>query len=127
MGRWIVQQDWSGVLSALTAHEKAEILQGLLMTQLEKHLPQKTIRISCDDQPWFTNELKEMDRKRKREYFKNKKFQKWKKFDEAFKIKREYEKTNYSRNIVEDLKISNPKQWYSKVKWMLCMDQSKEN
>ena len=93
MGRWIVQQDWSGVLSALTAHEKAEILQGLLMTQLEKHLPQKTIRISCDDQPWFTNELKEMDRKRKREYFKNKKFQKWKKFDEAFKIKCEYEKT----------------------------------
>lgn len=77
MGQWISMQDWVQVTEAETAHEKANILQNLLMEQLDKYLPNKIIKLTSDDQPWFTNELKEVDRKRKREYLKNKKSAKW--------------------------------------------------
>ena len=41
MGNWIVKQDWEAVLSAISAHDKVDIFQGLLLEKLDIFLPEK--------------------------------------------------------------------------------------
>ena len=59
----------------------------------------------------------------KREYRKRKKSAKWKSLDARFREECEKAKHYYSKNIVNDLKKSNPSQWYSKIKRMSSHSQ----
>jgi hypothetical protein len=43
------------------------------MEKLNIYLPEKTLHISPDDKAWTNNEIKILDRRRKREYRKRKK------------------------------------------------------
>ena len=91
---------------------------------MDKFLPQKKIKITSEDRPWFNQKLKKLDRKLKREYTKNKKSKKWMLLKTKFEEKCSEEKENYYKNIVEDLKTSKPSQWYSKLKRMSSHDQA---
>ena len=117
-GNWIASQTWDPIFDAVTAHEKAEILQNMLLERINLYLPEKTHKITSDDQPWFSQKLKKLDRQLKREYTKHKKSEKWLKLRENFLKLCSDEKANYYRNIVHDLQTSNPGQWYSKLKRM---------
>ena len=76
------------------------------------------MKVSDDDQPWFTNKLKILDRKRKREYYKHQKSDLWKALNLQFSEDCKKAKEDYKNKIVDDLKTTNPKKWYSKVKRM---------
>ena len=89
--------------------------------------PEKTIRVNESTKPWMTNQSIQLDRKRKREYVKNKRSAKWKKLNSDFEDLSEQLKESYYTNIVEDLKTSNPGQWYSKLKRMSTIDQTKDD
>ena len=102
-------------------HEKAAIFESELLESLNRFLPEKNMTFSSDDRPWMTPELKNLERKRKRQFQKHRKSPKWK-FDE----KSNQAKINYYQNIIEDLKISNPGQWYSKFKRIASHDQHRE-
>ena len=86
----------------------------------------KTLKVCSEDKPWFSKSLKILGRKRKREFCKNHKSQKWKDLNSEFIEKCKNEKANYYRNIVHDLKTSNPGRWYSKVKRMTGKDYKNE-
>ena len=88
------------------------------MKKFYEIFPLKSFKVCPDDKPWFSKSLKILDRKRKREFYKNHKSQKWEELNLEFVQKCEDEKQNYYRNIVHDLKFSNPGKWYSKVKRM---------
>ena len=45
----------------------------------------KRIKFTSNDKPWFTKQLKQLDRQRKREFFKNRKSKKWESLDKKFK------------------------------------------
>ena len=124
-GQWIVSETWEAIHSAETAHRKAELLQDILMTKLNEYLPVKRIKFSSDDKPWFTHQLKQLDRQRKREFYKNRKSQKWESLNIKFNESCQKSKQGYYKEIVEDLKTSNPKQWYSKVKRMSNINDDK--
>ena len=117
MGKWIVTEKWDCVTTAESAHEKASALQPF-------HT-RKTATFTSEDQPWVTPEVKDIDRKKKREYYKHRKSAKWKRLNKLFEIKCEQAKASYYSNIVEDLKNSAPGQWYSKLKRMSSNDQLK--
>ena len=123
MGQWIVTETWKSVFEAESAHEKANVLQQLMMDKLNLYLPQKTAKFTSDDQPWVTPEIKDIDRKKKREYVKHRKSEKWKRLNSEFHTKCKQAKNSYYTNIVEDLKTSNPSQWYSKLKRMTSNEQ----
>ena len=61
---WIQDQDWTEILEAQAADAKAEMLHNLVITKLDEFCPEKTRRISSDDRPWYTEQLKRLDRKR---------------------------------------------------------------
>ena len=86
MGRWVQTQNWSEIFDCDNVNEKAQVLQDLLSEKLETYFPLKTLKICEDDQPWVTNELKILDRSRKREFFKKGKSDKWKSLNAKFQI-----------------------------------------
>ena len=80
------------------------------MENLHKFLPTKTLKICSEDQPWFNNQLRRSDGRQKREYAKNKKSNKWNALNAKYLEKSDEVKEKYYKNIVEDLKVSNPGQ-----------------
>ena len=117
-GQWLGEQTWDRIYGETDCHKKAEIFQQILMQKFYEVFPKKSLKISPDDKPWFSKTLKFLDRRRKREFYKNQKSSKWQKLNTEFLQMCENEKANYYANIVHDLKVSNPGKWYSKVKRM---------
>ena len=71
-------------MTAKTAHEKAHLLQKILPDKLDHYLPEKNVKFTSEDQVWMTSELKEISRKKRREYFKHHKSEKWKTLNDLF-------------------------------------------
>ena len=115
---WLQNEPWTDLYQEKSAHCKAEILQNKLLQKLDEYLPQKLFKIRSDDREWINDEIKCLDRKRKREYSKRKKSQKWEKLSKEFHEKCQKAKNDYAQNIVNDLKSSDVSQWYSKIKRM---------
>ena len=118
MGEWIQKQTWNEIYQCNNANQKAEMLQSMLLRKLDEFLPVKSTKFTSDDKPWATYQIKELDRKAKREFFKNHKSRKWTKLSEDLDAKCSTAKENYYQNMVKDLKESNQNQWYSKVNRM---------
>ena len=81
---WMEEEKWEDVLSAKSPDEKAEVLQKTVMAKLDLYCPQKTRKIASDDKPWVTSKLKEIDRKKKREYRKNRRSEKYKQLQRIY-------------------------------------------
>ena len=124
-GQWLSDQTWDAIYSTQDCDKKAQIFQEMLVAEFQKVFPPKTIKVCQEDKPWFSKSLKILDRKRKREFSKNHKSDKWQKLNEEFKQKCVAEKADYYSKIVHDLKVSNPSQWYSKVKRMSGHEDNK--
>ena len=123
MKQWLQKEQWLELYKAENAHKKAEILHETLFEKLNVYMPEKTIKIGPEDSAWINNEIKTLDRKMKREYNKRKKSAKWKDLNEKYKEQCKKAKQHYSKSIVNDLKASNPAQWYSKIKRMSSHSQ----
>ena len=124
-GQWVNGFNRKHIFDAKSAHEKAEILQNLMLQKLNCFLPEKEVKFTSEDQPWVTTEIKEISRRKKREFSKKRRSPKWKRLDQIFSEKCEIAKSSYYTNMVSDLKTSNPSQWYSKSKRMSSHDQLK--
>ena len=125
MRNWMITQNWSQVYEAETAHGKAQALQTLLVQQFDKFFPEKTRKVSSQDQPWISHKLKHMDRKRKREYHKNRRSEKWHKMNKQFKKLVKDAKKDFYQTMTKDLLSKNTSQWYSSLKRMTNFDQEK--
>ena len=125
MKSWLQTESWSEFYKSETAHTKAEVLHRTLLEKLEMYLPEKSIKIRPNEKAWVNNDIKIIDRRMKREYNKHKKSDKWKSLNTRFKQMCEKAKHLYSKNIVNDLKSSNPAQWYSKLKRMSSHGENK--
>ena len=124
---WLETETWQELYQCETAHDKAELLHNTLLEKLNQYLPQKNFNIREDDCAWVTADIKAVDRRRKREYNKNKRSTKWEALNEKFEQKCEKARHDYAENIVNDLKTSNPSQWYSKIKRMSAHHQNEES
>ena len=68
---WLKAQTWNEVLQAKSVDSKAEIFQNMLLNKINEIFPKVKRKISSDDQPFFTEKLKRLKRKKSREYNKN--------------------------------------------------------
>ena len=125
MGAWLVNHSWDTLYRADTAHRKAEIFQNTLLEKLNLFLPEKTVQYTSQDQVWITPEIKQLARKKSREFSKHRRSPKWKTLNSLYEQKCQKARSLCYTNIVSDLKNSNPGQWYSKLKRMCNYDQLK--
>ena len=125
MRSWLMSQDWSQIFETSTAHDKAKILQEMLLQKFNEIFPEKTHRVSSDDQPWITHKLKSLDRQRKREYHKHRKSEKWHQLNKFFKINVKCAKTNFYKKVLGELMNKHTSKWYTSLKKITAHDQQK--
>ena len=97
---WIKQFNWRDLYSLETAHEKAEFFQNTLESKFDEFFPLKSIKFCNDDQPFFTSQLKILDRKRKNEYKKHRKSAKYHRLNKQFKKKCRMAKQKFYKNMI---------------------------
>ena len=115
-GQFICGHGWEEVLGEQNLDKKVENFHKTLRTNLDMFFPEKSVMVSCLDRKWMTPQLKNLNRRTKREFYKNRKSPKWKRLKKKFKkLKRSTVKNFYS-NFVTELKESNPAKWYSMAK-----------
>ena len=122
---WMESQDWKEIILESDIHKKADNLHTLLMNKINEIFPEKKCKFTDDDQPWFTPQLKKLHRKKKREYQKNRKSEKYKKLEELFNIKESKAKNMFKKSMIDSIKDYKNGNWYSKLKRISNYDQEK--
>ena len=84
---WMENQSWSEVLLENNIDNKAEVLHQMIINELDKHCPEKVRKIASDDEPWFTDNLKRLDRKCRRQFRLNRVSEKYKILRKKFRSK----------------------------------------
>ena len=122
---WFKSQNWSIILESECVNQKAIDLHKIILEKVDLYLPQKKRKIAIDDQPWYTNELKFIKRKKAREFRKNRKSIKYIILNEKYENKLKKARQIYKKSRIDDVLSSNDRQWYSKLKRMTNFDQQK--
>ena len=119
----IISHNWEEVLSVEDANQKVDNFHTTIRTKLDTHFPVKVTRVSVLDQKWMNPQLKSLQRKVQREYYKHRKSEKWKKLRRRFrKMKRKTINSFYS-SFVTELKHTNQGKWYQMAKKLGAIDQ----
>ena len=125
MKSFMIDQTWSEVYAVESAHQKAENFHLILEKSLESCFPMKMRKFSNNDQPWMNCKLKDLDRKRRRVYRKERRSESWKSLNKEFKKQIKAAKANFYSETVKDLKMKKPGQWYSCLKRIASKDQGR--
>ena len=113
---WIEKETWDLVLSENSVNKKSEILQKMVLDKLNEYCPEKLRRFSSDDKPWFTSQLKKLDRRRRREYNLNRRSKKYLQLHKLFNKKVLLAKKQFKSKMIDDILVAKSSQWYSKLK-----------
>ena len=114
--QFISTHSWAEVLEEDNIDQKVENFHKTLRLKLDEFCPEKTVLVSCLDKKWMTPQLKVLNRKIKREFYKNRKSFRWKKLKKKFKTLKRSTVKNFYSEFVKELKVSNPAKWYSMAK-----------
>ena len=109
---WFEAQLWSNILSEESIDKKTELLQAEVLGAINRYLPEKIIKIASDDSPWFTQPLKKLSRKKRREYNKNRRSEKYIRLCRLYEENISKAKRKYKRNMIDDIKEAKPGEWY---------------
>ena len=81
--------------------------------------------MTSDDSPCCNSKVKRLKRLKCCEYNKHRSSDKWRALDSKYKNCLSQAKTKFYKNMISDLKQSNPSQWYSKIKRICSYDQER--
>ena len=118
LGEWIVTENWEGVRGEITPTLQAGAFERILREKLDLFCPEKTVKISSQDKPWITGDLKKLHRQKCREYIKRGKSLKYKNLSNQFKEKYKLEAEKFLRKNMDNLMECKPGQAYNILKKM---------
>ena len=125
MWDWMKTENWDTITHEETAHKKAVVLQQLLLSKYHQFFPEKKRVISSDDQPYFSEKLATLKRKKCREYSRNRKSKKWETLNAIYVEELSKAKRNFYQQKIKKLRTSKPKQWHRELKKLTSFDQHK--
>ena len=117
-GQWITAQDFSLINTDLSPDDLALTLDNMLMTKLDEYCPTKTMRIGPQDKAWTNLEIKQISRRKQREYLKKGKSDKYHQLSKLFEEKYNAAAEHYLRGKIDGLKDTKPGKAYSVLKDM---------
>ena len=124
---WIQDQDWREILEAECIDTKAEKLHNMVLNKLDEYCPEKNRKISSDDRPWFTEYLDRLERKKSREFHKNRNSDKYKNLKKLYDKKVIEAKRRFKTKSIDDVMTARDGQWYSMLKRITNFDQNKSD
>ena len=115
-GKLILDEDWESIDESESPDVQDEKLQNILNELMERSLPTKTVKLGQNDKKFISRELKIIDRKRKREYTKNGKSQKYLDLSDQFCRKFKLAGKQFLQNNVDNIMAAKPGQAYKVLK-----------
>ena len=115
-GTWIMGERFESISDNVCPSEQAKILENLLTSKLDEYCPTKSFKISSQDKPFINFELKQLHRRKQREYVKNGKTKKYDDLLTKFESKFCAAAKKYMTRKIEDLKEAKPGQAYKVLK-----------
>jgi hypothetical protein len=117
-GQWIMNEQWESLPTDKSPSEQVIDFERILSEKMDQIFPKKTIKLRQFDKPFFTAELKVLDRRKKREYLKKGKSEQYLKLSKKYEAKYRKAAQGYLDKNVRSLKESNPSKAYSTLKRM---------
>ena len=117
-GEWIVKEGWETIEENSSPTQQVAEFERLCQDKLNQFCPEKELKLSSQDKPFITAELKMIDRKKSREYTKRGKTKKYKELSAEFDSKYKIAAQKYLEKNVQELKESKPGQAYNTLKKM---------
>ena len=127
MQMWMQNEKWDEVTHEASAHKKMAILQNILLTKYFKQFPETQKTITSDDEPFYTNKLKTLKRKKSREFHKKRKSEKWQKLNDDYNRELEMAKKSYYNKKIRKLRKTQSKYWSRELKKLTSFDQWKSD
>ena len=118
--------NWGKLFATHSTHEKAVILQSEHVKVVEKCFPEKVIRLSSDDCPWWTEQLQKLHRLKQRVYRKQRKSLKWKTLEKKFQAMKTKAKKSFYLRMVNDMIEKDQNQWYLQLKRLTNKGKTKD-
>ena len=115
-GEWMVSESWNTVCLEKSPTEQARVFEKLLNEKLDQYCPEKEMKISSKDKPFINAELKKIDRRKKREYQKRGKTQKFSFLKKQFDSKYREAAEKYLNKHMDELRVAKPGQAFSVLK-----------
>ena len=117
-------KNWNAVFETEDPHSKAENFHEMLLYSLNKHLVEKTVKMTLLDKPWFNPALKMKFNEMQKEYFKNKKSVKWKKLRKNFRSAKIKACKEFYTQFVTDMKTIKPSLYHKTAKRLGGLNQN---
>ena len=116
-GQWIISEDWSCILENENPSEQVLAFERLIQDKMDTILPQKSMKFSRNfDLPFFTSDLKKLDRAVKRQYRKGGKSEKYLRLKTEYNRKYLQASKAYMEKSVRSLVQENPGKAYQTLK-----------
>ena len=125
MKAWLSVEKWENVINEHSPNLKAEFFQKQMLSKIEEFFPIRERKVANDDQPFMTEKLKHLKRKKCRIYRKQRKSEEWKRLEEIYRREIKRAKNNFYRNKIKNLRRSNPKKWHQELKKISSFDEQK--
>ena len=104
-----------------------EILQQMLVNKYHLYFPEEVKTVKSDDQPFYTNKLDKMKRKKAREYNKHRKSSRWEVMNIHYEAELSKAKMDFYNKKIKNLGKANPANWYREFKKLTSFDQLKSD
>ena len=100
----MVAEQWEEIKTEPDPSQKVKVFEEKISKSLDYHFPKKITKLGVGDKPYMTSELKNLKRKRMREYRLNGKSLKYLELAQEFKDKLRKSSEKFLRKNVDSLK-----------------------
>ena len=122
----ISDTNWLNVYRAPTCKEKFEYFQSTLDDLINKYLPFHRVKRNTNDHPWVTDKFRSLVKKRQF-HFSSGNSPMYCFYRNKVNRMRKFLKSNYVKRTMTDLKKSNPKNWWQKIKSLAGDNKRSDN
>ena len=119
--------EWKEIFEIENAHEKAQNFHKIMTQTLDKHIKVKTVNMTSLDKPWFNPALKLKYNEMQKEYFSNRKSDKWKRLRKAFRASKKKASREFYSKFVTTMKTIQPSLYHKTVKQIAGFDQKHQD
>ena len=126
-GSFIVQEEWSFLTSKMSSTELVETFEKYTSQLVEQYFPEKEIKISSFDKPFYTEELRMLRRQRQRAYTKGGKSQKYIKLKQEYDEKLRIAAKKYHSKIISEVSDGKRTNAYSALRKLEPGENKKKN
>ena len=116
-GQWICTEDWRNIADMENTTQQVQEFENIVNKKLELIFPKKSVKINPTlDKPFYTADLKKLDRQVKREYRKHFKSEKYLRLKRCYDRKYRKAAEDYLNKNVRSLKEDDPGKAYQSLK-----------